>query len=180
MIIWHQLTLSLICSAIWQAGRRENRNVHKPSKCTPRVWGEGDWRKNTFSVKGKTHLQTGVCNSGTLKTIALHSGERHWVMFPTLLAVKAAAALLPLLAAVFGLPVLPDRIMRCGSCPVWSHSPIRLYWQQNRGGNSVSRAAPARQEAFLVSLAYSAIVSIICSALGSVPSLLCRPQRRLF
>lgn len=42
---------------------------------------------------------------------------------------------------------------------------------KNGDGNSVSRATPARQEAFLASLLYSAIVSIICSALGSLPSL---------
>lgn len=179
MIIWHQLTLSLICSTIWQAGRRENRNVHKSSKCTPIEWGKSGWRKNTFSVKRKTNLQTKV-NTGNLEGIVLYSEERQWMMFCTHLTMEAGAALVPFLAAVFVLPVLPDRIMRCGSCTVRSYWPIRLYWQQNWDGNSVSRASPARQEAFLVSLLYSAIVSIICSALGSLPSLMCRPQRRLF
>lgn len=134
-------------------------------------------KKNTFSVKRKTNLQTKV-NTGNLGVIVLYSEQRQWMMFCTHLTMEAGAALMPFLAAVF---VLPDRIMRCGSCTVWSYwRPIRLYWQQNWDGNSVSRAAPARQEAFLVSLLYSAIVSIICSALGSLPSLMCRPQRRLF
>lgn len=48
--------------------------------------------------------------------------------------------------------------MWCGSCTVWSDWPICLYWQQNRDGDSVSRAAPVRHEAFLGSLLYSAMV----------------------
>lgn len=61
---------------------------------------------------------------------------------------------------------LLDRIMWSGSCIAWSFWPICLYWQWYWGGNPVSRPAPVRQAACLVSLLYPAIISIICSAFG--------------
>lgn len=69
---------------------------------------------------------------------------------------------------------LLDRVMRSGSCSVWSYWPICLYWQWYWGGNPVSRPAPARHAALLVSLLFPAIIFIICSVLGSLPSLMCR------
>lgn len=156
MIIWHQLTLSPICSAIWQDGRGENRNVHKSSKCTPPVKGDGGKKNNTFSVKKKNWLAIESQHTKTLNDVLnspLHESGRY-------------------LADILGSCVGAGR----KDYVMWVLYSVQLLAHLSLLTTKLRQllcfhSGSCETGSLLVSLLYFDIVSIICSALGSLPSL---------